>query len=40
VVLYTEFSWYYPDLGKIERQGPDLIATTLEEVRPWLKKQS
>jgi phosphoglycolate phosphatase-like HAD superfamily hydrolase len=40
VVLYTEFSWDYPDLGKIERQGPDLIATTLEEVRPWLKKQS
>jgi phosphoglycolate phosphatase len=38
VVIFNEFSWDYPDIGRVRDEHPDFIAGSFEALIEWLKK--
>lgn len=40
VVIFSEISWDYPCRERVEKEGPDFIANSIEEVIEWLESRN
>jgi len=40
VVVFSEISWDYPCRERVEKEDPDFIANSIEEVIEWLESRN